>query len=179
MPEATASSDLAASEAYASGIGRVRLTGGDMLRTLGIGSGTTRDEPWEYPVDVGLVTVDDEPAVPFVAHVMAWRPWWRGDGIVVANAAWWGRYYIGPRSHPNDGLLDATRGQLEWRERRAAHTRAMTGSHLPHPQLRTLRQPSFEVGLARPRKVVADGRRIGTGTQLKFSVVPDGLTLVA
>ncbi len=178
-PTVAVDSDAAAADAYASGVRRLTISDGDLLRTLGLVAETIRDEPWEFPVDVGHVEFDGSEPQPFVAHVVAWRRWWSGDGVVVCNAAWWGPYYLGPRSHPNDGLLDATQGSLDWRARRQAPRRARSGAHLPHPSLRTVRSDRIDVELARPRPVVADGRVLGIGSRLRFTIIADALTIVA
>ena len=132
-----------------------------------------------FPFDLGLVEVDDRPAVPFVATVAANRWLWRGAFAVVANCGWRGSWYIGPRAHPNDGLLDVTHGALDWRQRLLARRRLPSGTHVPHPGLTTLRRRSWQHELAVATPVSADGRSIGRGRSLRFAVVEDCFTLIA
>lgn len=160
------------------------LAGGDLARTLG-GLGRLGDaarlrspEATTTTVDVGSVLVDGR-LHWFVAHLVARRGGWRGPTVVAMNAQWLGAWDLGPRAHPGDGLLDVSEGSLAWRERLIARRRARTGSHLPHPGIRTRRVPALQVDLDPPLDVWLDGERITRGARtLSIRVEPDALAVV-
>ena len=156
------------------------LLGGDLCRTLGgIGDeARLRSEAaMTFPTDLGRVLIDGH-LHWFVAHLVARRSWWRGRAVAVMNAQWLGDWDLGPRSHPNDGLLDATDGTLPLRDRLAARRRVRTGSHLPHPNLRTRRAAALTFDLEPPLDVYLDGDPLGRARHLVVQVVPDALTVV-
>jgi hypothetical protein len=156
------------------------LVGGDLCRTLGGTGDPTRlrsPEATTFPVDVGTVLVDGR-LHWFVAHLAAHRRAWRGPFAVAMNAEWLGEWDLGPRAHPGDGLLDVTEGSLPLRDRLTARRRARTGSHLPHPGLRTRRTGAITLELDRPLPVFLDGEAVGAGRRLVLRVEPDALTVV-
>lgn len=155
----------------------VSARGGDLVQTLGLSDGPRREPRW-FPIDMGFVRLDGGPEHPFVAHVIARRPAWLGQAAVVMNAAWQGNRYLGPRSHPNDGLLDITVGALPPRQLLAAAKRAKTGVHLPHPALVVRRVRTWEHTFDRPRTVWIDGRPMGHARALDCRVENDWFTLV-
>lgn len=65
--------------------------------------------------------------------------------IVVTNTGHLGALHIAPRAHPNDGFLDTLEidGAMALRERLLARFKARTGTHVPHPLLRTGRTVSI------------------------------------
>src|SRR5688572_24861917 len=93
---------------------RLSVRSGDVLRTLGLGgdgaAAPARDQPLAHPFDLALLHLDGGRRVPFVAHAVARRRWWSGSFAVVCNVGWVGSWYVGPRAHPNDGLLDVVHG---------------------------------------------------------------------
>ena len=157
------------------------LTGGDLCRTFG-GTGDPSHlrsaEATTATVDVGAVLVDGR-LHWFVAHLVARRPGWRGRALVAMNAQWLGPWDLGPRAHPGDGLLDVSDGALPWRQRLIARRRARTGSHLPHPAIRTSRVPALQVDLDPALDLWLDGERVARGVQaLSIRVEPDALSVV-
>jgi diacylglycerol kinase family enzyme len=94
------------------------------------------------------------------------------------NAAFCGPLYLGPRAHPNDGLVDVTIGRLPFRDRWAARDRMRSGAHLPHPALRTSRAREWSATLERPTPVSVDGVRRATAQQIRVVVRPDALRVV-
>ena len=155
------------------------LLGGDLCRTLG-GLG---DEPrlrspeaTTFAVDLGCVRLDGRECW-FVAHLAAHRRGWRGRSVVVMNAEWLGEWDLGPRSHPGDGILDVTDGSLGLRERLQARRRARTGTHLPHPDLRTRRAAELTLSFASAVPVFLDGDAVGSARELVVSVEPDALSV--
>lgn len=154
----------------------VALLGGDLCRTLG-GSGDRRrldsGQALAFRIDLGLARLDEGPPTPFVAHAVARRRGWSGPFAVAMNAAWLGSWYLGPRAHPNDGLLDVTEGALPLVQRVLARRRVPSGSHLPHPGLRTRRTAEHRIDLPRPTPVHLDGRPVGRARRLELRCEPD------
>lgn len=155
------------------------LDGGDLLTTLGGRTGSTEPTGRAYPVDILRVTFDDDPDRVAGAHVVMRGPWWSGECAVAMNAAWLGSWYLGPRSHPNDGLVDVTVGRLGWQQRAMARRRARTGTHLPHPDLRTARTAQWEHTFPAPTPAWVDGQRLGRIRRVRIEVVPDAGVVVA
>jgi hypothetical protein len=156
------------------------LVGGDLCRTLGGQGEEARlrsEDATSFPVDLGCALLDGR-LHWFVAHVVAHRWAWRGRFAVAMNAEWLGDLDLGPRSHPGDGLLDLTEGELGLRERLAARRRARTGSHLPHPGLRTTRSKRAQWSFADGIPVALDGVTVGTVREIVLHVEPDALTVV-
>ena len=155
----------------------VSANSGDLMQTLGLSDGP-RSEPLWFPMDLGFVRLDGGAERPFSAHVIARGPLWLGAGAAVMNAAWLRDRYLGPRSHPNDGLLDVTFGALPPRQLWAAAKRAKTGVHLPHPSLTVKRVKTWEHAFDRPRSIWIDGCRIGRAKHLVCRLESDSFTLV-
>lgn len=157
------------------------LLGGDLCRTLGGPGDPARlrgPDAVRFSVDLASVLVDGRQHW-FVAHLVARRSWWHGPAVVVMNAEWLGPWDLGPRSHPGDGLLDVTEGDLPLRDRPRAARRARTGSHLPHPALRTRRVKAATFELDPGLDVRLDGTVVARRAHtLAVRVEPDALTVV-
>jgi hypothetical protein len=156
------------------------LLGGDLCRTLGGLGDPDRlrtAEATTFPVDLGCVLLDGH-LHWFVAHLAAHRRGWSGPFAVVMNAEWLGALDLGPRAHPGDGLLDVTEGRLGLRDRLTARRRARTGSHLPHPGLRTSRSGKADLSFPDGVPVFLDGVAVGTAHELMVHVEPDALRVV-
>ena len=178
LPSATLSDDAALAASVCDQPGSVvAVSGGDLHRTLGLGEQMRSDPLW-FPMDLGFASLDGDAELPFVAHVVARSRWRVGAGAVVMNAAWIGDRYLGPRAHPNDGLLDITFGSLPFRQLIAASRRSKTGTHLPHPALTVRRSAMWAHTFERPRQICLDGVRRGTATHLEVRLEPDWFTLV-
>lgn len=157
------------------------LLGGDLCRTLG-GRGNRerleRGPVARFEVDVVAVLIDGR-LHWFVAHLVARRSWLRGRAVVAMNAAWHGRWLLGPRAHPGDGLVDLTDGDLPLGQRWEASRRARTGGHLPHPDLRASRVAAVQVDLDPPLAVWLDGERVTQRARtLSLRIEPAALTVV-
>ncbi len=160
--------------------GEIGLLGGDLCATLG--GPCRRDRlnsaaALRAPIDVVRVETDGA-TYWFVAHLVAHRRGWRGEAAVAMNAEWLGGWKLGPRAHPNDGLVDVTSGRLRWQDRLVARRRAASGTHLPHPALRVQRRGRVELVFDRPTPVWLDGTRLGRAKRLVLTVEPDALTVV-
>ncbi len=156
------------------------LIGGDLCRTMG-GPGDrarlTSDDARTYPIDLGVARVDGVDHL-FVAHVIARRSWWRGRVVAVMNAQWLGSWDLGPKSHPNDGLLDCSDGDISLGDRLKARGRLATGTHVPHPGIITARTRERTFTFDRSLHVWIDGIAIGSATTLEVSLEPDALRIV-
>jgi hypothetical protein len=152
---------------------------GDVARTLGVATGRPRSEQLGFSFDLGFVELDDGRSIPFVAHALARRRWWQGTFAAVLNCGWVGRWYLGPRAHPNDGRLDVIVGSLPLRQRLQARSRVRTGTHLPHPRLAASRRTEWQHDLGSPVPVLVDGCRRGNTRRLRVTVEADCFTLIA
>lgn len=165
----------------------VRLSAGDLLKTLGLDRPRLSGQRYRYPVDIGLAHLrrdrSAEETVPFAAHLTVRNRPLSGLGpglsLAVMNAAWLGDLRLGPRAHPNDGLLDVTEGVIGLAQRREGTRRARSGAHLPHPALSTSRGSSWEQVRSRPVQVWIDGRRRGRFRSIRVESVPDALIVIA
>ena len=152
----------------------VLLTGGDLHRCLG---GVAALVPHALPVDLLEVSVNGQ-RYWAVGHVIARSPLWSGEFLVVMNGSHLGEWNLGPKAHPNDGLVDVTIGSLGPADRLAARRRAHTGSHLPHPGLRTSRVREITWNSRRPVGVYVDGTKVGRSTAVSVVVHPDAGAVV-
>jgi diacylglycerol kinase family enzyme len=99
--------------------------------------------------------------------------------VVAMNATFVGPADLGPRAHPNAGLLDITDGSLPRSDRRAADRRELTGTHVPHPDLTERRTASYDVHSDDELGLWVDGRPIGSSRRFEIRCVPDACVVVA
>lgn len=172
---------------------------GDLLRTLGLDESRSPDQWHQYPIDLGLawLSSSDQPieiehdveadaglvVAPFVAHLTVRNRRFNGFGpglsVAVMNAAWLGPLRLGPRAHPNDGVVDVLEGTVGLLQRREANRRATTGSHVPHPALTTKRAAEWSRTWPRPVRIWLDGRPVGRYRSVAVEVIPDAGEVVA
>ncbi len=160
-------------------IGEVGLLGGDLCRSLGGPGDAERLQgasAVRLPIDLVRAELDDD-TTWFAAHLVGSRRLC-GAVIVAMNGDWWRTLKLGPRAHPNDGLVDVTLGRVPWRQRRAAERRARSGAHLPHPSLQERRAATLDVDLGATVRVTADGVPIGRTRRLVLTVEPDAFVVV-
>lgn len=158
------------------------LIGGDLWRTLGGPPGgldrLRSGQATRVVVDVGWVRIDDrEWDHAFVAHCVARSRFWSA-ALAVMNAEWLREWDVAPKSHPGDGWLDVTEAEVSWAERWKIRDRLTTGTHLPHPDLRTSRIRKAEFELDEPRRLYLDGAPFGKASRLEFEVEPASLTVL-
>jgi hypothetical protein len=156
------------------------VAGGDLARTMGGGvPGRFPGEVTRAPVDLLRVTADGRDTVA-VAHVMV-GSWWRGECRIALNAQYLGPLDLAPRSHPNDGRLDALvlAPSMSWRARLQARRRARSGTHLPHPQLSMTQTATVEWTFGRPMPLEIDGVAWGRARVVTVTVAPDALVVYA
>lgn len=162
----------------------IGLAAGDLCRTLGGGAGgPARSEERMrngggvvFPIDVGEVMIDGTLRL-FVAHLVARTRLWTRT-FVAMNAQWLGSWNLGPRAHPNDGLLDTYDATLPPGQLLAVRARLHHGAHLPHPGIEEERKPSIQVDLGRRLPVRLDGTVVTTASSFVVRVAPDALTVV-
>ena len=155
------------------------VVGGDLYRTLG-GRGDERrlrsPDAVTFPVDLGEVLMDGRLHF-FVAHLVARNRWWT-DAFVAMNAQFRGGWNLGPRAHPNDGLLDTYEAHLRVADLPKVRARLNAGTHVPHPRIRERRVAALQVEFRRPLAVELDGEAVGTARILSIRCHPDALTVV-
>lgn len=179
---------VAAAIAAGAELAEVGVLGGDLHRALGSPVRSEADlragRGLRLPIDVGEVVVDRGDGIVsrhiFVAHAVAHRGRrrWSTRTVVAMNGTHLGRADLGPRAHPNDGLLDVADGMVPRSQVRAAARRELTGSHLPHPGIVQRRTASYEVLDERELPILVDGRLIGAATHFELRCLPDALTIV-
>ena len=156
------------------------LLGGDLCRTLG-GGGGTQLQGVRFTVDLGEALLDGRLHL-FVAHLVArTRLWTRA--FVAMNAQYLsnrplGTWNLGPRAHPNDGLLDTYDARLPRSQLLPVRSRLHHGSHLPHPNIKERRTAALQVDLERPLAVRLDGVKVGQARVISVRLQPDALTVV-
>jgi YegS C-terminal NAD kinase beta sandwich-like domain len=155
----------------------VGLGGGDLYRSLG--SPSPRHEAQRLPIDMMIVTLDDVERVA-AAHVLIRRSWWRGPVTAVMNVDQLGDWNVAPRAHPNDGRLDVVEldSAMSVRRREQARRRLPSGTHVPHPLIRTRTTTGESWTSARPGPVWVDGIRIDGITTITVTVEPDAFAVV-
>lgn len=159
----------------------VGLLGGDLHRTVGEPHHDEFDlregRGMRLPMDLGSVRLDDGPPQVFVAHLIATARrdgrLWSSRTVTVLNGSFAGPYNLGPRAHPNDGRLDLVDGTLPRNQRRAGRRRALSGAHLPHPELAERRSARLLVASDEPLHVRLDGRDARPATQMEIVCHPD------
>lgn len=166
----------------------VGLLGGDLHAALGSprhdGDDLFAGRGMRLPVDLGEVVVDRGEGVVsrhlFLAHAVACdgRRRWARRTVVAMNGTHLGDADLGPRAHPNDGLLDVSDGLVPRSQVRDASRRESTGSHLPHPGILERRTAAYEVLSERLLAIRVDGRLIGAATHFELRCMPDALIVV-
>ena len=156
------------------------LAGGDLCRTVGGGrggeDGLRSGKAVRLPVDLGEVLLDGHMHL-FVAHLVARSRLCR-RAFVAMNAQWLGDWNLGPRAHPNDGLLDTYDARLPPGQLLPVRSRLHHGAHLPHPNIKERRTAALQVELDRPLAVRLDGAPAGKATVVSVRVQPDALIVV-
>jgi YegS C-terminal NAD kinase beta sandwich-like domain len=177
----------------------------DLARALGLGSdgsGAT-----EVAIDALAIDTDDSPVDPVGAvdavnavvlgpppDRLRWtaravditvrvdgRAWFSGRAttVVVANGQFLRGADFVPRGHPGDGWAEVQVYALGRRARRGMRGRLPTGTHLPHPDVRTGRARRVEIEVGGPQlPVEVDGRPKGRTARLVVTLVPAAIRLL-
>jgi hypothetical protein len=109
------------------------------------------------------------------------RSWFRGRAttVVVASGQFLRGADVVPRGHPGDGWAEVQVYALTRRARRPMRRRLPSGTHVPHPSIRTGRARGVEVEVAgRGLPVELDGRPRGRTTRLEVTLVPAAIRLL-
>lgn len=155
------------------------VLGGDLGRTLGSPGDEARlrsGAAMTFPLDLGQVLVDGRLHL-FVSHLVARTRFWTRS-VVAMNVQWVGGWNLGPRAHPNDGVLDTFDARLPLRDLPKVRRRLPTGTHLPHPGISSRRTAAVQFVLERPLSVWLDGEMVDQGRVLSIRVEPDALVVV-
>ena len=155
------------------------LHAGDLARTLGATGDPDRPcsaEAVTFPVDLGEVLIDGRLHF-FVAHLVARTRTW-SYAFVAMNAQYLGDWNLGPRAHPNDGLLDTYDAHLPPNQLLPVRARLHHGAHLPHPGIKERRTAALQVELERPLPVRLDGAGAGRARVISVRAQPDAITVV-
>ncbi|HVL06671.1 MAG TPA: hypothetical protein VM388_11830 [Acidimicrobiales bacterium] len=152
------------------------LLGGDLCRTLGGGGGGGQLQGVRFTVDLGEALLDGRLHL-FVAHLIARTRLW-SRAFVAMNAQYLGDWNLGPRAHPNDGLLDTYEAHLPGNQLLAVRARLHHGTHLPHPGIKERRTAALQVELEKPLPVRLDGAGAGRARVISVRVEPDAVTVV-
>jgi hypothetical protein len=152
------------------------LLGGDLCKTLGGDGDEGRlrsSDAVRFPIDLGEVLLDGRLHV-FVAHLVARTRGW-GHVVAAMNAQFVGPWVLGPRAHPNDGLLDVYQADLSLPDRLKVRARIRHGAHMPHPRIKERRAAAVQIDLDRPLPVYLDGEKCGDAASLALRVEADAL----
>ena len=155
-------------------ISPVGLVAGDLAKTLG-------GDPSRFPGTVNEATMDllrvecDEHITWAASHVVGFRAWWRGEAFLAMNAQFYGKFDVAPRSHPNDGKVDVVHigAAMPVRQRRLARSRALTGTHLPHPHLTSTQSAEVTLQFETSMVLWVDGVRWQAANSVRITVEPD------
>ena len=174
----------------------------DLARALGLGPdgvGTTEvaidalaidpDDGAVNAVDAVNVVVLGPPPdrlrwtarAPHITVRVDGRAWFSGRAttVVVANGQFLRGTDIVPRGHPGDGWAEVQVYALARRARRGMRRRLPTGTHVPHPGVRSVRGRRVEVEIVGRRlPVEVDGRPRGRTGRLVVTLVPADIRLL-
>ena len=104
---------------------------------------------------------------------------WLASTLVAMNGSFLGSANLGPRSHPDDGLIDVTSGRVPLNDYRGLRSRLAVGGHLPHPGLATSRVATLESSFRGAVTIRLDGVRVGRAHEIRCRVLPDSAVIVA
>ncbi|MET0146980.1 MAG: hypothetical protein ABW328_19645 [Ilumatobacteraceae bacterium] len=155
----------------------LRLRGGDVLQTLG--GPAPGPERQRFSLDVLRITADGR-ALVAAAHVVARDAasrGWRGPIVAIMNVDRIGRWDVAPPAHPNDGRADVVEVDeaMALRARWQARRRLPSGTHVPHPAIRTARVTARTWRFETPLGLWVDGVRHGGVRSLDLHVEPDAV----
>jgi hypothetical protein len=108
------------------------------------------------------------------------RLWFAGRAttVVVASGQFVRGSDLAPRGHPGDGWAEVQVYGLARRERRPMRRRLATGTHLPHPSIRTKQARHVEIETARALPLEVDSRPGGRARKLSVTVLPEAFRLL-
>jgi YegS C-terminal NAD kinase beta sandwich-like domain len=158
------------------------ISGGDLGRTLGLGSRTPSAGTPGTALPLDLIRVELNGRTGWMGlHLIVRNSWWRGAITAAMNVQFLGDWDVAPRAHPNDGKFDRLQvaPDMTVGDRWKARSRLALGTHLPHPKIQIRQMTSTEIELDHRAAVHLDGVRWATGPgTLSLSIVPDAYTAV-
>lgn len=162
--------------------GSYGVDGGDLHRTVGAPLHTGASPAarvHRLPIDVLDVVADGSHHLA-IAHVVVRRGWWRGPLSFVGNVGLLGTWNVAPRAHPNDGRLDVVDvdASMRVRDRREAHRRLPTGTHVPHPAISVRRATEWTWAGPDGAHVWIDGVDVGPRSTITVRIVPDAAAVM-
>jgi hypothetical protein len=83
---------------------------------------------------------------------------------------------VAPRAHPNDGRFDILTidASMSFRTRLAARKKAVTGTHMPHPQISARQDDSFcAKKLHKGERLSIDGKTVTNWSEVVITILPD------
>ncbi len=100
-------------------------------------------------------------------------------GILIANGQFIGAANLVPRGHPGDGRLEVHIYSLNAGERSAMRRRLATGTHLPHPRIKTASGASIRVEIiAGAWPIKADSETAGRAGRIEIEVLSPAARLL-
>lgn len=158
----------------------IGLTGGDLWRTLGAPVGGAErlrsGACTRAVVDVGWADLGQFGGHSFVAHCFARTRTWSRFAMAM-NAEWLGAWDVAPRSHPGDGKFDVLEGELQLQDLLPVRARVLTGSHLPHPSIKTRRTDEASFEFETPMRMWLDGAPFPRLSAFSVWMEPGSLTV--
>jgi YegS C-terminal NAD kinase beta sandwich-like domain len=108
------------------------------------------------------------------------RPWFAGEATtgVVASGQFLRGSDLVPRGHPGDGWAEVQVYALPRNERRAMRRRLASGTHVPHPLIKTGRARHLEIEIARPVPLEVDGRARGQVSRVVVNLEPGAIRIL-
>lgn len=109
------------------------------------------------------------------SHVCVGR-WFLGRFIAITNCGFIDALNTSPRAHANDGEFDFFEldAEMSLRQRFLAHKKARTGTHLPHPKLRSRRSTFVELtNISGAESLSIDGQNIKDWSSVSVEILPD------
>jgi diacylglycerol kinase family enzyme len=99
---------------------------------------------------------------------------------LIANAEFRGKWDVAPRAHPGDGLLDVIEmsATMSRRARFQAWKRVRSGTHLPHPDLRSRQIAVAAWTFSNPQRIWVDGKFWHKATEVQVQVLPEDFHLL-
>jgi YegS C-terminal NAD kinase beta sandwich-like domain len=108
------------------------------------------------------------------------RSWFSGRAttVVVAIRQFLRGLDLVPRGHPGDGKAEIQVYELTRTERRVMRARLASGSHLPHPRIRSRTAARIKVDAGRPPALEVDGEGRAPTAHAVLEVVPGAYRLL-
>jgi len=97
--------------------------------------------------------------------------------VVIANGEYLRGNDVVPRGHPSDGHFEVHVYAVEPGQRRRMRARLASGTHVPHPGIRTLHGARASVRWDRPVPLEVDGSAQGRAQALDVVILPGALLL--